>query len=171
MIQVVTDVLVVRPVEDGFLCPPGDPNAGKTNPNGFVFLATPGVTRGLQYFRFEVATADDSGTEHFVLNASSAGDPTGVAALEVPHLERAFPAAVHTLLTDARPGWARAQPAGTRGETLPAGAAACVAAVCAGAAWDESDPIVVEIGGRDFAASLVHGAQSWTATIRYQAAS
>jgi hypothetical protein len=158
---------VVFAIEDGFLCPPGHPHVGQPNASRFVFLPVAGIEHGPQFFRFRAVTdGDQAGVECFVLNAIGAADPTGIADREVLHLERAFPAATHALLLDARTGWARATLSPGMTGDQPELAAACVAAVRAGAGWDESDPIVVELPGATFAVSLEHAGTFWRATIR-----
>jgi hypothetical protein len=160
----------VKPIEDGFLVPPGHPAAGEVTPGRFVMLPVPGVEHGAQFFRYTAALQGDSHAfELFVLIATPGGDPSA-AHRALPHLERAFPAAAVALLLDARTGWARARVSALRDPGRNELAAGCVAAVLAGASWDESDPILVELDEERFAVSLVHESARWHAVVRAQTA-
>jgi hypothetical protein len=162
--------VLVFAIEDGFLCRPGHPDIGVPNAQRFVFLPVPGIEDGVMFFRYRTARqADLPGAECFVLMANLGGDPKGVAEENAVALERAFPHAMHVLLLDARTGWARAMSSSATAASEPELAAA-VAAVCAGASWDESDPILVELDGATFAVRLEHAGTFWRATIRGQGA-
>ncbi|WP_437310648.1 hypothetical protein [Sorangium sp. So ce388] len=159
-------VAYLKPIEDGFLCPPGGPWANAVTPHRFVMLPLPGVEHDVQFFRYSAALPDGPrAAEHFVLMATPGGGPSA-AAQALPHLERAFPSVTVTLLLDARTGWARARLSGPGAASRKDLAAGCVAAVLAGASWDDSDPILVDLDDEHFAVSLVHEGQHWRAVIR-----
>ncbi|MGK3990477.1 hypothetical protein WME99_45950 [Sorangium sp. So ce136] len=156
----------LKPIEDGFLCPPGGPWANELTLDRFVMLPLPGVERDVQFFRYSAAFPDGPfAAEHFVLMATPGGGPSA-AAQALPHLERAFPSATVTLLLDARTGWARARLSELGAASRKDLAAGCVAAVLAGASWDESDPILVDLDDARFAVRLVHQGERWQAVIR-----
>ncbi|CAN95575.1 MULTISPECIES: hypothetical protein [Sorangium] len=160
----------VTPIEDGFLVPPGHPGAGEVTPSRFVMLPVPGVEHSPQYFRYSAALqGDPRAFEFFVLIATPGGDPSAAPGA-LPHLERAFPSATVALLLDARTGWARASASALEDAGRKDLAAGCVAAVLAGASWDESDPILVALDEENFAVSLVHESERWHAVIRAQTA-
>ncbi|WP_437708440.1 hypothetical protein WMF45_30170 [Sorangium sp. So ce448] len=160
----------VKPIEDGFLVPPGHPGAGEVTAGRFVMLPVPGVEPSPQFFRYSAALQGDPRTsEFFILIATPGGDPSA-APRALPHLERAFPSATVALLLDARTGWVRARVSALKDAGRKELAAGCVAAVLAGASWDESDPILVELDEEHFAVSLVHGSERWHAVIRAQTA-
>ncbi|WP_438038043.1 hypothetical protein [Sorangium sp. So ce128] len=155
----------VKPIEDGFLVPPGHPWAGDVTPGRFVMLPVPGVEHSPQYFRYSTELqGDPRASELFVLIATPGGDPSA-APRALPHLERAFPSATVALLLDARTGWARASVSALKDAGREELAAGCVAALLAGASWDESDPILVELDEEHFAVSLVHHIDHWDAVV------
>jgi hypothetical protein len=155
----------VKPIEDGFLVPPGHPGAGEVTAGRFVMLPVPGVEPSPQFFRYSAALQGDPRTsEFFILIATPGGDPSAAPGA-LPHLERAFPSATVALLLDARTGWARASVSALKDAGRKELAAGCVAAVLAGASWDESDPILVELDEEHFAVSLVHHVDLWDAVI------
>ncbi|WP_441292578.1 hypothetical protein ACSRUE_21230 [Sorangium sp. KYC3313] len=155
----------VKPIEDGFLVPPGHPGAGEVTAGRFVMLPVPGVEHSPQFFRYSAALQGaPRASEFFVLIATPFGDPSA-ASRALPHLERAFPSATVALLLDARTGWARASVSALNDAGRKELAAGCVAAVLASASWDESDPILVELDEAHFAVSLVHHVDLWDAVI------
>lgn len=155
----------VKPIEDGFLVPPGNPWAGQVTAGRFVILPVPGVEPSPQFFRYSAALqGDPHSSELFILLATPEADPSA-ASRALPHLERAFPSATVVLLLDARTGWARASVSALKDAGRKELAAGCVAAVLAGASWDESDPILVELDEERFAVSLVYHTEHWNAVV------
>ena len=157
----------IVPFEDGFLCDPTHPHVGEVSPQRFVFLPLPGLASSAQYFRFNAGVEHDAPTaEYFILNGA-AGEDSRIAATDaVRHLAIAFPSAMHTVMLESRTGWARARASVQSTPVQTELAAACVAAVLAGASWDESDPILVEMVDTLFAVSLVRVEGLWRATVR-----
>lgn len=155
----------VKPIEYGFLVPPGHPGAGEVTAGRFVILPVPGVEHSPQFFRYSAALQGDPHTsEFFILLATPGADPSA-ASRALPHLERAFPSATVALLLDARTGWARASVSALKDAGRKELAAGCVAAVLAAASWDESDPILVELDEERFAVSLVYHIEHWDAVV------
>lgn len=152
-------VLIARIVETGFVLPFEPSGPDRTSDGTFRLLRLRDFEHQLQYFEIDVASSTGA-HRLFVLSASHLSDEdlTAIAPVLWPHFMRA-PLIV---VREDREGWARVSCADP---TLDEVAAAAVGLVKASAGWDESTPIVIEIGARVRRAMEFRDTQ-WLAQIR-----
>jgi hypothetical protein len=142
----------VDSIETTIAYPEGEVTAA-TSPDGIRFVVLPGLTEPLQFFRVPVAAeaSDEPPPTLLVVNALHAplaGERTeGVRAILAATQRNAIPCFVDAY----RAGWTRARAVSGANREVTA---AAVAVVQYGASWDESDPIVVDVNGTEFAVSV-----------------
>lgn len=139
-------------VEDGFFVP-DEGHVPSSMSNGFRFVHLPGIDPPMQFFRANVApeTGAEEAVSLLVINAiqPALGDD-GIGRLHATMAAAKSQPTACFCLAGGR-GWVRARAA--RGVDREVTAAA-VAVVQFSASWDESDPIVVDVDGIEFAVSV-----------------
>lgn len=113
---------------------------------GFSHRPLEGLVESAQFFRVRL----EASAEHLVVSAHHPPD-SAQRVEEIRAAVRAIDSTALSLTLDDRTGWARVD-----AEGRPADAAAAVAIVKAAAGWDESSPIVVQIGACAFDVVLEH---------------
>ena len=163
----------VRSVDDGFFI--GDAESSAQMGGRFSTLVVNGIPSPTQFFRVKVDVEDHSASSHEIWVVISATatlnrkpppdlrlrDDTKLHAVRPPLLA-AFPDATMCFTTEDREGFS-----GVIGEPEHAiSIAAAVSVVKYFAAWDESDPITVEIAGAQFAVSVAYTDRIYRAVVR-----
>ncbi len=153
--------LYANSVRHGFLLPERTASATERAATGVDIFVIPGVQAPVQFFRVPTrASITSPPTEALVIAAHH----PRVHGAELTHLAQLvsarFPDKPLVFTSEVRVGYCRAL------ATIPdVQLAAVVALVQVACGWDESNPIVVEIGGETFAITWRHVDHIWRATV------
>ncbi len=158
-------VLVARIVDHGFVYPPGIPGPKSTDGWQFRLLYLPGLVSPLQYFLVSVGNEANASAQREILVVIGAHGVADAQELEsnTAALVAHFPEQILVFVRESSTGWARvscAQPAGHDA------VAAAGATVMASAGWDESSPIVIEVGTHRFDVFMEFREERWRARVQ-----
>lgn len=133
----------------------------RSSDGAFRFVSVPGLTDPIQFMTVTVVDEHRSGSLHemLVIAAHNKDEPDAVVAA----VSNTFPGQVHAAIRKDATGWARVSCSAT---APPNFMSAAVAIVKASGGWDESSPIVIEIGGSLFDVYPTYRDARWYADVR-----
>ncbi len=143
-------------VEDGFFQPEHSVMPDGTVAHRFRFVTVPDLDGTLMFFRARVGLHD-----HVIVGASHPRLYETDISFARAALERAYPETFFSFSVESTPGFARLVHDGPH----PLEAAAANGAWMCFAAWDESDPILMEVDGVAYAVSVQRLDGKWQATV------
>jgi len=130
---------------------------------GFGAVHVAGLSSPLQFFRVRVGLGLEERTEHVLVSAYFPPIPAEALSDTVRLLQPTCPPIAMSMVVADKTGWAKVV---SFSSTAPERIAACVAYTKASCGWDDSDPIVVEVGEIAFHVSPVFVDEKWQFAVR-----
>lgn len=158
-------LLVTHIIEAGFVLPLAPAGPEMTEQGALRLLRLAGIDRQLQYFRVSLTDPKRSRNKREVLVVDAHQPALSDAALELnaAALSTHFSECVLAFVLRDRTGWASVGCAEGASDGI---AAAAVASVKVSAGWDESSPIVVDVGPHQFEVVMMFREQQWFARVQ-----